>query len=159
MDRFNDNVSPDPSSMIAMGQCYKTPELTSHYSMHASDVNFAALFPTPPSDNDESNSSYLNETFNKPDHSGFTPITSNHHRHHYSQQMNESGGLDDEARPSKATGTQMAKSETALANSSRYRRRSRTTYSKSQVSNHSRQYSCRPEHRLNCSDAPIVVYG
>ena len=106
MDRYLDNVSPDPTSMPHPSSCYKTPD----YHMHSS-VNM--LYPTPPSDNDES----LSNSAYKLSQAEFTPTLMNSH---YANTNSKDEILP---QPTNSVNT----------NSSRYRRRSRTTYSKSQV--------------------------
>ena len=115
------------------------------------------VYPTPPSDNDESSStsqcSYASEVRNQ---SEFTPtLMHNHHihqsQHQYSNQhainllgSNEIILDEDHVVTNTKSSTQqqqqqqsmhLSKTESTgnVTNSSRYRRRSRTTYSKSQV--------------------------
>lgn len=126
MDRYNDNVSPDPSSMLKINNCYKTPELTnSHYSLHSGMNGHFPLYPTPPSENDESNSSYGNEIYSKKQNE-FTPVISNHYNPMHDNNLEDDIQQTGNVQVNKTT-------EMSNANSSRYRRRSRTTYSKSQL--------------------------
>ena len=118
MDRYHDNVSPDPNSMIHPNNCYKTPD----YHLHSGlSLHQNALYPTPPSDNDDtsSNSSYILSTDLRKSQNDFmsTPtILSNQ----YSSNIANGEEVQQVTNP-------------VNTNSSRYRRRSRTTYSKSQL--------------------------
>lgn len=132
MDRYSDNVSPDPSSMIKINNCYKTPELTNtHYHSLNSGMNgHFPLYPTPPSENDESNSSYGNEIYSNKKQNEFTPVIGNHYN-----PMHENSLDDDVSQNIQQTSNVQVNrtTEASNVNSSRYRRRSRTTYSKSQL--------------------------
>jgi hypothetical protein len=167
MDRYNDNVSPDPSSMhgnVSLGNCYKTPDISSQYSLYPSfNSHISMIYPTPPSDNDESSSqSVYSQSESRlkliTNQNEFTTPTLNMQHHHNSNQYNShllsstnEIILDDDnlnspqsnnqhhqqpqrqQQQSQSSNLPKTESTNAASSSSRYRRRSRTTYSKSQV--------------------------
>ena len=164
MDRYNDNVSPDPSAMLNVNMsnnCYKTPDISSHYNLHSNNTSSnnghlsSMVYPTPPSDNDESSStsqcSYASEVRNQNE---FTPTLMHNHHIHQSQHqysvnqhainllvsneiiLDEDHVFTSTKSKSSTQPMHLHKTESTgvnVTNSSRYRRRSRTTYSKSQV--------------------------
>lgn len=162
MDRYNDNVSPDPSSMhgnVSLSNCYKTPDISSQYSLYPSfNSHVSMIYPTPPSDNDESSTQSVysqSESRHKIiNQNEFTP-TINMQHHHYnnshvlsssheiilddenlnSPQSNNNNNQQPQRQQQQSQSNNLPKTEStnAASSSSRYRRRSRTTYSKSQV--------------------------
>jgi hypothetical protein len=124
MDRYQDNLSPEPASIhqqqqqqLAFSNCFKTPDLNtfqsySHYQ-----------YPTPPSDNEETYQLNTNKmvNFTPPAPSTTTTTTTTVNNQNYSQ-INKS--LEEEM-PAFEQQNQQA--------CSRFKRRSRTTFSKTQV--------------------------
>ena len=97
MDRYNDNVSPDPSSMhgnASLINCYKTPDISSQYSLYPNfNSHVSMIYPTPPSDNDESSSQSVysqSESRHKliTNQNEFTTPTLNMQHHHNNNQYN-----------------------------------------------------------------------
>lgn len=51
MDSYRDNLSPEPSGPSLTNDCYKTPDIQ-QYQLNSA-LNLNQLYPTPPSDNED----------------------------------------------------------------------------------------------------------
>lgn len=114
MDRYLDNTSPEPTSQTSLLQqnCYKTPDFTQFHSNYTT-----YQYPTPPSDNEDSNAAAAVLAY----HSQATEISPSYYNSQTQANKTSGSSSSDD-------------SQQATASTSRYKRRSRTTFTKSQVS-------------------------
>lgn len=134
MNRYQDNSSPEPNVGLNLNDCYKTPNIQQYNPM----LNFQ-MYPTPPSDNDDSS---LTEHSNMIDKTKLTPnLPSNYYNvsndftesHDGYQIYNQNNTSIDEYVTSKQTTPESVVQQSLSQNQSKFKRRSRTTYSKSQL--------------------------
>ncbi|CAF0913630.1 unnamed protein product [Brachionus calyciflorus] len=127
MNRYQDNISPEPNGCVNLNDCYKTPNLQQYY-------NINQLYPTPPSDNE---TSPLNDNICKLSPDGLvTPNLSYYDQNSFNNESHD-GSL---YRPNNTEDKNYCKNLDAQNNqqqqqqvASRFKRRSRTTYTKSQL--------------------------
>lgn len=110
MDRYLDNTSPEPTTSQIQQNCYKTPEVSQFQALTYSS-NYQ--YPTPPSDNEDSTVAYQ--------HSKQTDVSPSSYYNSQQTSSSSSNSSPDNSHP------------TNISSTSRYKRRSRTTFSKSQV--------------------------
>jgi hypothetical protein len=118
MNRYDDNISPQPSTIRHL-DTFKTPETCITGS--TSNNLLLPTFPTPPSDNDDSYHKYQIDYLK----ANQTPVLDSY-QHSY-QYSNNSNSNDSDILSAE-------KVAEAAVSSSRFKRRSRTTFTKHQVS-------------------------
>jgi hypothetical protein len=141
-NRYQDNISPEPSATNVQ-ECYKTPNFQ-QFSMN-SLIGFNNLYPTPPSDNDDNSheSSGYNNAF-KASNYYMTPKTTDNNyyaldsvenKYPSAQQYNSTNNLNNQSfeENSQSNVEESNKENETQPNNSRFKRRSRTTYTKNQV--------------------------
>lgn len=94
MDRYTDNVSPEPTNATTtstlpieavnssqlLTSCYKTPDAYQHAFQGSYAQQIGQFYPTPPSDNEDSNLSSSTASYHMPPYvhmSSLTPLSSN----------------------------------------------------------------------------------
>ncbi len=130
--RFQDNISPEPSNTTDLSQnCFKTPNINTFNSI----VSFnSSLFPTPPSENEDNyhhQNSFYNPYYENID-------ATNNSTYHSPELVKNIYQTQLYSSPESACSVQKTQDQVPSASiqiTSRFKRRSRTTFSKSQVTN------------------------
>jgi hypothetical protein len=140
-ERYQNNISPEPSNLSLTNQCYKTPIYQNVNTLiHNSQLPLHSLYPTPPSDNEDSNHLTtrleLDNTPKLTENYYFNNLAGNNSyqsKHAQNDVNNKSDEVSNESSQSASPTNQLPMNNNNNTNSNRYKRRSRTTYSKIQV--------------------------
>lgn len=124
MNRYQDNTSPEPNIGLNLNDCYKTPNVQQYSSLYP--IN--QLYPTPPSDND---SSPVTDNSCKISSENFsTPVLSYYDQNSFNSESQDGSFYRKISQEEKNVQSNM---ETKPSSTSRFKRRSRTTYTKTQL--------------------------
>ena len=141
-ERYQNNISPEPTNIsLINNQCYKTPIYQNVNTLiHNDQLPMHSLYPTPPSDNEESNHLTarldLDNTPKLTENYYYSNLPSNNTSYEIKQSQNDIANKPDEISNDSSQNTHQTNQSNVNinnANSNRYKRRSRTTYSKTQV--------------------------
>ncbi len=132
-ERYINNISPEPTGISA--DCYKTPDVeqfafNNHYMI-------SQMYPTPPSESDEMTNNSMNEHMNGKSIKQGTPIINEYCNDNL---FNRSSVFEKESPYQNSINSNLLQNDQSndqnASNapiSNRFKRRSRTTYSKTQV--------------------------
>jgi hypothetical protein len=146
MDRYHDNISPEPTNndVINYNECYKTPNLQ-NFNFNSIFPTFNSTYPTPPSENDENSplmtipgyAQYRNDSYMTPKFENYYGITNkSNDQSAYAYNINQS--FDENISNNSPCNNEEKKnsdekSVQSASVTSKYKRRSRTTYTKHQL--------------------------
>lgn len=122
MNRYQDNISPEPNIGLNLNECYKTPNLQQYSSVYS--IN--QLYPTPPSDSDSSPATEQSSKISTDNFS--TPILGYYDQNSFNNESQD-GSLYRKIHHEEKN----AQPNVDLKSTSRFKRRSRTTYTKTQL--------------------------
>lgn len=122
MNRYQDNISPEPNIGLNLNECYKTPNLQQFPNMYS----IGQLYPTPPSDSDssialENNCKMSGDNFS-------TPTLSYYDQKNFKNEHQDGSAYRNLQKEDKNNQPTVESKP-----SSRFKRRSRTTYTKTQL--------------------------
>lgn len=122
MNRYQDNISPEPNIGLNLNECYKTPNLQQYPNIYS----ISQLYPTPPSDSDsslvvENNCKISGDNFS-------TPVLTYYDQNNFNNESQDGTAYRNIQKDEKNT-----QSSGESKPNSRFKRRSRTTYTKTQL--------------------------
>jgi hypothetical protein len=139
-ERYQNNISPEPSNLSSSSQCFKTPIYQNVNTLiHNGQLPMHSLYPTPPSDNEDSNHFTarldLDNTPKLTENFYFSNLAGSNGYENKQPQNDitiKSDELSNESSQNNSP-TNQVNSNNNNTSSNRYKRRSRTTYTKIQV--------------------------